>query len=96
MNLPIIRVECRLAIVYSSVHSRNNIDINLYGSELPRCRGVNIANHSILEGVAQGADTLHYIDEEADTRPTIDREHFNISDSNTAHDVCLKTQDAPM
>lgn len=68
--------------------------VNLHGGELPRFRGVNIANHSILEGVARGAGTLHYIDEGVDTGPIIDREYFSLSDIDTAYDVFLKTQDA--
>lgn len=70
--------------------------VNLHGGELPRFRGVNIANHVILENVARGAGTMHYIDKGVDTGPIIDREYFEIEESDTAYDVFLKTQDALM
>lgn len=70
--------------------------VNLHGGELPRFRGVNIANHVILEKVPKGAGTLHFIDRGVDTGPIIDREYFDVEDSDTAYDVFLKTQDALM
>lgn len=70
--------------------------VNLHGGELPRYRGVNIANHCILEGASQGAGTLHFIDPGIDTGPIIGRKYFNILATDTAYDVFLKTQSALM
>lgn len=70
--------------------------LNLHGGELPRFRGVNIANHAILAGVKRGAGTLHFIDPGIDTGPIVDREFFPIDSEDTAHDVFLKTQEALM
>lgn len=70
--------------------------INLHGGLLPRYRGVNIANHCILEGAKNGGGTLHFIDCGIDTGPIIDRESFPIKPLDTAYDVFLKTQKALM
>ena len=70
--------------------------INTHGGELPRFRGVNCANHALLEGAERGAGTLHYIDVGVDTGDIVHREYFDIEPSDTAYDVFLKTQAALM
>lgn len=65
--------------------------INLHGGELPRFRGVNIANHSILDGVNRGAGTIHYLDNGVDTGDIIERVFFEISQMDTAQTVFEKT-----
>lgn len=70
--------------------------INTHGGELPRFRGVNCANHALLEGAERGAGTLHYIDPGVDTGDIVHREYFDIEPTDTAYDVFLKTQAALM
>ncbi len=70
--------------------------INLHGGELPRYRGMYIPSFCILEGAVRGGATLHYIDEGVDTGPIIRRESFDIDETDTAHDLFLKTQSALM
>jgi len=68
--------------------------VNLHGGELPRYRGVNVANHCILENASKGAGTLHFIDPGVDTGSIIARRYFDICLTDTAYDVFLKTQSA--
>ncbi len=64
---------------------------NLHGGELPRFRGVDIANHVILENVDKGAGTIHYLDEGVDTGDIIERVYFDICQIDTAQSVFEKT-----
>src|SRR5690606_10361476 len=70
--------------------------VNFHGGVLPRYRGVNIANHVILEGATEGGATLHLVDSGIDTGPIIDRDTFQISDTDTAYDVFRRTQETLM
>lgn len=89
-----------LSVRYHRILSSDIIDlfdhgiINFHGGELPRFRGVNCANHAILEGCKNTAGTLHYIDTGIDTGDIIDRKYFSIAENDTAHDVFLKTLEA--
>jgi len=91
-----------ISVRYSKIIPHNVISlfdrgiVNFHGGELPRYRGVNIANHCILEGAERGGATLHYIDEGIDTGNIIDIEFFPIEPYDTAYDVFLKTQKAAM
>lgn len=70
--------------------------INFHGGVLPWYRGVNIANHCILDGASRGGATLHFIDEGVDTGAIVDREFFPIEAQDTGHHVFRKTQQALM
>jgi methionyl-tRNA formyltransferase len=70
--------------------------VNFHCGELPRYRGVNIANHCILEGATRGGATMHFIDEGVDTGDIIDRELFPLAENDTAYDVFVRTQQAAM
>jgi len=91
-----------ISVRYSRIIPNNVINmfdrgiVNFHGGDLPRYRGVNIANHCILEGAKCGGATLHYIDEGIDTGNIIDKELFPIESNDTAYDVFLKTQSAIM
>ena len=70
--------------------------LNLHGGPLPSHRGVDIANHLILEGATTGGGTLHFLDAGIDTGPVVDRSTFEIANGDTAYDVFQKTQRALM
>jgi UDP-4-amino-4-deoxy-L-arabinose formyltransferase/UDP-glucuronic acid dehydrogenase (UDP-4-keto-hexauronic acid decarboxylating) len=89
-----------LSVRFHRILRRDVIDafgggvLNLHGGELPRFRGVNCANHAVLDGAERGAGTLHFIDEGVDTGDIVGRRYFEITRRDTAYSVFLKTQRA--
>lgn len=66
--------------------------INMHGGLLPEMRGVNNANHAILDDWGYSGGTLHYMDSDIDTGPIIARRKFIVGPHDTAHDVFRMTQ----
>lgn len=95
-DIPLLGISCR----YPKIFTKDQIQrfdfgiINLHGGELPRYRGVNVANHVILEGMKTAAGTLHYIDTGIDTGDIISRSYFEVGEFDTAYDVFLYIQAA--
>lgn len=67
--------------------------LNFHGGELPRFRGINIANHVILESAEMCAGTIHFIDKGIDTGDIVCRSYTKITPEDTAHSCFIKTQD---
>lgn len=68
--------------------------LNLHGGLLPAFRGVNIANHAILEGAKKNGGTLHFIANGVDTGDIVSRHEFEMTDLDTAKSTFDKTLDA--
>lgn len=66
--------------------------LNFHGGELPRFRGLNIANHVILEGVSKCAGTIHFVDEGIDTGDIVYRIYNEVTVNDTAYDCFVKIQ----
>lgn len=68
--------------------------INLHGGLLPAFRGVNIANHAILDGAEKNGGTLHFIENGVDTGDIVSRHEYEVSNLDTAKSIFDKTLEA--
>lgn len=68
--------------------------VNIHNAPLPRYRGANVLQWAIINGDAETAATLHYIDEGVDTGPVIDVESVAIGPEDTALSVRERLLDA--
>jgi methionyl-tRNA formyltransferase len=85
---------------YNQVLRERHLDIfqkgvvNCHGGILPAYRGLNCANFALIEDCDEFGGTIHYMTEEVDAGPIIDRAWFDVEDDATAHDVFVEVEES--
>jgi methionyl-tRNA formyltransferase len=72
--------------------------LNLHQAELPRYRGSNVFTHAIMNAREDGhwkqGTTLHFMVEDVDAGPIVDRRLVDITEDDTAWTLYKKTREA--